>query len=168
MSVFDDWNGLSTDEAEVIVLVCCGSRRWAIDMVSRRPFDSEQQLFETAHGIWWSLDREDWLEAFSSHPRIGERPENHASEQAKAWSSQEQAAAFAGDCDIKIALAIGNRRYEEQFGYRYLVCATGKSSEELLAILLARLDNQPGAELLEAASEQEKIMEIRLRKWLDA
>jgi len=49
------------------------------------------------------------------------------------------------------ALAEGNREYEQRFGFIYIVCATGKSPEELLEILNARLKNDAEIELRNAA-----------------
>jgi len=168
MSLLQRWNSLPIDEAEAAILACCGSKRWAKRIAVGRPYESDEQFLKTAHSVWWGLGREDWLEAYASHPRIGEVAAAHASNQMQTWSEQEQSAARTGDSDAKIALAIGNRRYEERFGYKYLVCATGKTSQELLSILQSRLSNEPGPELLEAAREQAMIMNIRLKKWLES
>jgi len=114
------------------------------------------------------MQEADWMEAFRAHPRIGERKAAEASQQSKAWSSQEQAQVQEAQTAILDALADDNRRYEERFGMTYIVCATGKSAEEMLAILTQRLDNDRNKELREAAEQQRQIMQIRLRKWLTA
>jgi OHCU decarboxylase len=106
------------------------------------------------------------MEAFRAHPRIGERKPAEASAQSKEWSSQEQAAVHDSHAEILAELAAGNLRYEKQFGFTYIVCATGKAAEEMLAILRTRLANDRQTELREAAEQQRQITQIRLRKWL--
>jgi 2-oxo-4-hydroxy-4-carboxy-5-ureidoimidazoline decarboxylase len=116
---------------------------------------------------WWSLGTSDWMEAFSKHPRIGERRAPQvASAQSAAWSAQEQQnVADAGD-SMRAALAEGNREYERRFDRVFIVCATGKSAPEILEILRRRLRNDDFTELREAAEEQRKITNIRLKNWL--
>jgi OHCU decarboxylase len=159
-------NALPPAEAETRLRACCGSSRWARELAARRPFADAEALLAAADAVWWSLDPADWDEAFRAHPRIGERkaaPSQGA--QAAAWSAQEQsAAADAGD--VAAALAAGNRAYEERFGRIYIVCATGKTAAEMLAILRARLANDPATELRAAAAEQAKITRLRLEKLL--
>lgn len=158
-------NSLSAEAAEAALLTCCGSARWVRRMVQRRPFEDADDLITAAEAIWQELAPEDWREAFSKHPKIGERPKQ-ASERERAWSEQEQAAAKLTAEDTQAALAEANRVYQQRFGYIFIVCATGKTAEEMLAILTARLQNDPDAELRIAADEQRKITELRLRKFL--
>lgn len=161
-------NELTRDEAHAVLLACCGSNKWARRVAEERPFQDERQLYEAAERAWWSLDREDWLEAFRSHPKIGERKaERETGEAARSWSEQEQAAARASASETMEELAELNRVYEERLGHIYIVCATGKSSEEMLDILKHRLSNDPDTELCVAAEEQRKITRIRLEKLLD-
>jgi 2-oxo-4-hydroxy-4-carboxy-5-ureidoimidazoline decarboxylase len=117
--------------------------------------------------VWRNLSESDWMEAFNSHPRIGESNAPATSAQpSSAWAMQEQKnVADAGDA-VKIALAEGNREYEKKFGRIFIVCATGKSAAELLEILRRRLQNDDATELHEAAEQQRQITQIRLRKWL--
>jgi 2-oxo-4-hydroxy-4-carboxy-5-ureidoimidazoline decarboxylase len=134
-------------------------------MLARRPFGTFQHLVDDAEEIWWSLEPDDWREAFDHHPRIGE----HASvapqgETARDWSSAEQHGATRADESTRRALAEGNREYERRFGHIFLVCATGKSAEEMLAMLRERLSNGPATELRVAAAEQAKITRLRLEK----
>ena len=137
---------------------CCGSVRWASEMVTRRPFSSPDQLFGAAEEIWWSLDGSDWLEAFSHHPRIGER--------ATGWAKDEQAGTRGASPATLDALTELNREYEERFGFVFLIFATGKTAEEILAELRRRMENPRGAELNAAAGEQAKITRLRLEKLL--
>jgi 2-oxo-4-hydroxy-4-carboxy-5-ureidoimidazoline decarboxylase len=113
------------------------------------------------------LPQSDWLEAFRSHPRIGESSApKAATPQSAAWSEQEQRGIAQGDDAVRIALAEANRQYERRFNRIFIVCATGKAPEEILNILRRRLNNDETTELLEAAEQQRQITQIRLRKWL--
>jgi OHCU decarboxylase len=160
-------NDATREEAFDMLLSCCGSLSWAQRMVAARPFADLKMLLKMAEQIWWELRPSDWLEAFASHPRIGERKTaTQQSEQSAQWSAQEQAGAQTADDEIRAALAEANRVYEERFGYIYIVCATGKTSEELLALCQQRLSNDYEIELQVAAEEQQKITAIRLRKLL--
>ncbi|HYS23280.1 MAG TPA: 2-oxo-4-hydroxy-4-carboxy-5-ureidoimidazoline decarboxylase [Candidatus Eisenbacteria bacterium] len=161
------WNGLPPEEAAREILPCCGSRTWAASMASKRPIQDEASLVATSDVIWRSLGEPDWLEAFRSHPRIGEsHAEKDAPAQSSAWSAQEQQKAAAADEALKMALKWGNREYEQKFGRIFIVCATGKSADEILEILRRRLHNDEATELQEVVEEQRQIMRIRLRRWI--
>ncbi len=160
-------NAVSREEAESLLLECCGSTNWARRMVERRPFRGMNELQETAERIWWELGREDWLEAFGHHPKIGEKAAAQAgSAQARRWSEEEQAGAKTARQDVLAVLAEANRAYQGRFGYIFIVCATGKSSEEMLALLQDRLQNDPDTEFRIAAEEQRRITRLRLEKLL--
>jgi OHCU decarboxylase len=160
-------NSLPVAEAETELLQCCGSTRWARQMAETRPFTSLDSLFASANDIWWSLDRNDWLEAFRSHPKIGEKK---AAEpvltQAHQWSGQEQSGVAAASEETVDSLATLNRAYEEKFGFIFIICATGKTSGEMLSALRERLDHDAADELPIAAGEQSKITVLRLKKLL--
>jgi OHCU decarboxylase len=160
-------NALQEAEARAELLRCCGSTRWARQVAEARPFASFELLLEAADRTWWSLDVEDWLEAFRAHPRIGEsRPPAREAAGTERWSAQEQAGMQRSQEEVRAALARGNQEYEDRFGHIFLVCATGKSGEEMLALLQERLGNDPEAELRVAAEEQRKITHLRLEKLL--
>ena len=160
-------NLLPSSDAESELLRCCGSRQWARQMVDERPFTGLDQMLETADRIWWSLGPEDWLEAFRSHPKIGEKKvAQPVSKESRAWSEQEQSRVENSAPDTIKALRELNRAYAEKFGYIFIVCATGKSSEEMLGILRARCENPASLELSVAAAEQAKITQLRLKKLL--
>ncbi len=165
MSALEAWNRLTHAEAIDAVLPCNGSRAWAAAMAQARPFAGPDSVLAAADGIWRALPVHDWYEAFASHPRIGERHARSATEQSLQWSAAEQSAAQPDAAD-QAALVEGNRAYEAKFGRVFLVCATGKSAAEMLAILQRRLHNDAQTELLEAAEQQRRIMQLRLRKWL--
>lgn len=167
--VLTRWNSLDSAAAVREVLPCCGSKAWASALASRRPIADKISLFETSSAIWSDLPKEDWQEAFDSHPRIGQRhAQTNATEESLEWSAQEQLTALAEDNKTKLALEEANRRYEQKFGQIFIVCAAGKSSAEILAILEARMKNDAIAELREAAEQQRQITQLRLLRWLES
>jgi 2-oxo-4-hydroxy-4-carboxy-5-ureidoimidazoline decarboxylase len=167
MSVLVRWNLLSAQDAMQEILACCGADAWAHQLVARRPVPDESSLVAASDEIWGRLSTEDWLQAFSRHPRIGERKAPAEAPSTSAiWSAQEQQSVAAAGESIQAALAQGNLEYEKRFGRVFIVCATGKSAAEMLEILRLRLRNDDATELHEAAEEQRKITNIRLKKWL--
>lgn len=135
-------------------------------MVDGRPFQDTHELMLAADHVWWSLDAPDWLEAFSAHPKIGEKKAQPAPSASSRWSEQEQSGAAQASQETLAALLQANHDYERRFGYIFIVCATGKSAEEMLALLQERLKNEPDTELRIAAEEQRRIMNLRLEKLL--
>jgi len=167
--VLTRWNSLSPQQAAEQILPCCGSSAWARELASRRPFSDEAALFAASDEIWRGLKRSGWLEAFSKHPRIGEGKAPPAvSSQSASWSAQEQKNVGSAAESVRQALADANREYEQRFGRVFLVCATGKSAEEMLDILRRRMQNDDDTELHAAAEEQRKITNLRLQKWLNS
>jgi OHCU decarboxylase len=161
------WNSLLAEDAVKEILPCCGSTAWARELAARRPFGDAPSLIAVSDEIWNHLEALDWNEAFSRHPRIGEhKAPAAASAQSAAWSRQEQQGTAAADAQIRLALTEANRGYEQRFGRVFIVCATGRTAEEMLEILRRRLHNDDSTELREAAEEQRKITNIRLKKWL--
>jgi OHCU decarboxylase len=136
-------------------------------MAKRRPLTDENSVLTASDEIWRKLTPPDWMEAFNSHPRIGEsRPSQSASTQSAGWSSQEQRNVGDADAVVKADLADANREYERRFNRTFIVCAAGKSASEILENLRRRLQNDAETELHEAAEQQGQITQIRLRKWL--
>jgi OHCU decarboxylase len=161
-------NELSTADAETAFLDCCGSTEWARRMAGARPFDMLEDLFRTADRTWFSLSSVEWLEAFASHPKIGSgKPAPKQKKRSSEWSSGEQSGIDIADKSVRKQLAEANRLYQEKFGFIFIVCATGKSADEMLAICRARLGNSAETEMRLAAEEQRKITEIRLSKLLE-
>ena len=160
-------NSLTTEEAVKELRQCCGSRRWAEQMSNDRPYSTLDALLTHADEIWWSLTSDDWLEAFRSHPKIGEKKASeNVSAQSSQWSGQEQAGVTSESQDTVDSLASLNRAYAEKFGFIFIICATGKTSEEMLAALKERLQHNSDTELRLAAAEQAKITALRLKKLL--
>jgi 2-oxo-4-hydroxy-4-carboxy-5-ureidoimidazoline decarboxylase len=159
-------NALPVHDAQAAFLRCCGSPEWARRMVAARPFASPEEMFRVAEGAWHSVGADEWLAAFRAHPRIGETRAERPRAGTAAWSRQEQAGVESADDGTRAALAEANRAYEARFGYLFLVCATGRTADEMLALARGRLSNPPDDELLVAAREQSLITRIRLEKLL--
>jgi 2-oxo-4-hydroxy-4-carboxy-5-ureidoimidazoline decarboxylase len=164
-TILENWNRLEQATATEVILPCNGSRAWAIGVVNLYPFNTAAELFAAADKVWAGLPEKDWKSAFDSHPRIGEKSAKAATKKSLDWSGGEQAAAKL-DEEMQAELKVANREYEEKFGRIFIVCATGKSAAEMLAILRGRLKNDAKTELLEAAEQQRQITQLRLRKWL--
>jgi OHCU decarboxylase len=163
----DRLNSLSPADAQAEFLKCCGAARWARMLTEARPFADVPSLLSKADEFWWLLTEADWLEAFRAHPKIGERKAaTIQSAQAQNWSAEEQSAVTTAADHTIAELALKNREYEERFGFIFIVCATGKSSEEMLDLLTTRLRNVPETELNIAATEQSRITRLRLHKLL--
>ena len=163
----DDFNQATDPAATQTMLALCGSPNWVAQMCAARPFDSADSLHSTADKIFDGLVREDWLAAFAHHPKIGDMESLKAKYAGnKAWSGGEQSGVDSADDKTLLALSKGNEDYESRFGYIFIVCASGKSADEMLQLLQARLGNEPKDELLIAAAEQRKITHLRLDKWL--
>lgn len=170
--VLGQWNRLSVADAPRAILPSCGSKAWAQGMAARRPLKDESALLAASNEIWRSLTPSDWMEAFRSHPRIGESRRSESSQlptqsaQSAVWSTQEQRNVAEANAEVRNALADANREYERRFNRIFIVCATGKSAPEILEILQRRLQNDAETELREAAEQQRQITEIRLKKWI--
>lgn len=159
-------SAMSEQEAAEALHRCCASRMWAAGVLERRPFSGGAALMDAARAVWSAATREDIMEAVSEHPRIGadlDRLREKFADSA-AWSSQEQAGMAAASEDELVALRDGNLRYEAKFGHIFIVCATGKSPAEMLAILESRMPNGHDDELAVVAGEIAKITHIRLEK----
>ncbi|MGD0528065.1 MAG: allantoicase [Polyangiaceae bacterium] len=152
-------NALSPDEAKAELTACCASSAWAERMVAARPLKDLGSAKAEAARAAEGLTEPDWLEAFAAHPRIGEKKAD-----ARGWSAEEQSKVAAADAATLAALAEVNRAYEAKHGFVYLVCATGKTADELLALARARLEGDRARELVRAAEEQRSITDLRLEK----
>lgn len=163
-----EFNILPREQLIAELTRCCGSTAWVQRMLPFIPADDMVELLEDAEEQWWLCSEEDWKEAFAHHPRIGDidsLKKKYAS--TAAWASGEQSGSANASEETLKALAKGNRLYEEKFGYIFIVCATGKSAEEMLAMLQERLNNSPEEEIRIAADEQNKITQLRIEKLLE-
>jgi len=152
-------DALAPEDARTELLACCGCTTWASRMVASRPFGSLEELKAKALLAAKGLEEADWLEAFAAHPRIGEKKSD-----ARGWSRQEQSRVADASRATLDALVEANGEYEAKFGFTYIVCATGKSADEMLAIARDRLGGDRAREISRAAEEQRKITDLRLEK----
>jgi 2-oxo-4-hydroxy-4-carboxy-5-ureidoimidazoline decarboxylase len=161
-------NTLPAPQLKEELMKCCGSSAWVNKMLPFFPADDLVELLEDAEEQWYLCNEEDWKEAFVHHPKIGdvESLKKKFASTAK-WASGEQSGVNTASQKTIEALAEGNKQYENKFGYIFIVCATGKSAEDMLAILQSRLPNNPNEEIEIAADEQNKITKLRLEKLLD-
>jgi 2-oxo-4-hydroxy-4-carboxy-5-ureidoimidazoline decarboxylase len=151
------------DDARQLLLGCCGSRRWVERMMALRPYGSSSGALALARAEWFRLGPDDWHEAFSHHPRIGDRDGlRNRFAPTRVLSEREQAGVDHASGETLDALLEANREYEARFGYIFIVCATGRSAAAMLAILRARLGNEPEVEIGIAAEEHARICELRL------
>jgi len=147
---------------------CCGLSKWVDRMLPFFPADDLVELLEDAEEQWFLCSEADWKEAFSHHPKIGDvdsLKKKFAS--TSQWAAGEQSGVNTASEQTIDALAEANKKYEEKFGYIFIVFATGKSAEEMLAILQNRLQNSPEVEIEIAADEQNKITKLRIEKLLE-
>lgn len=155
-------------ELEAALRACCGSSAWVNAMVDERRrggWTELDSLKRVAEARWWGLGEADWQEAFDAHPRIGQKKaDGPQSRLAQGWSAGEQAKVVTASQSVLEELRALNEAYEKRFGRIYIVCATGKSAEEMLSILKERMNAAPDTELRRAAEEQRKITELRLEK----
>jgi len=160
-------NALAPGARAVALATCCGATAWVASLNAQFPFGSAAALYAAAERTWQHLAAADWREAFAHHPKIGDvsaLKEKFAS--TATWAAGEQGAVKQASDETLAALAAGNEAYEQKFGYIFIVCATGKSAAEMLALLQARLPNEPRQEIHIAMSEQAKITRLRLEKLL--
>jgi 2-oxo-4-hydroxy-4-carboxy-5-ureidoimidazoline decarboxylase len=187
------FNQLPARAAQQTLLDCCSAPGWAAQMTAGRPYSAAEDVIERSSAIVAALSAADLAEALAGHPRIGERPDSPgdsasqkrgnqdgasqdaasqqgASQQGAAaavnWSRQEQSGVEAGDTATTRALAAGNLEYEQRFGHIYLVCASGRTGQELLALLHGRLGNKPEDEWQVVRTELQKINALRLQRLL--
>ena len=163
----DQLNRLSEADATAAFTQCCACARWVERMVIGRPYEGLSEMLEISDRVWEECDLDDYLEAFQGHPRIGD-VESLAKKYAntKGWAGGEQKGVEGAERAVLERLAKGNIDYEEKFGHIFIVCATGKSAAEMLALLETRMPNDPKTEVMIAAEEQNKITRIRLKKLL--
>lgn len=152
-------NNLSVPQLQDALHACCGSIAWVRKMMAIFPVKDEEHLMAAATMYWHECAPVDWLEAFNHHPKIGAATDSK-------WAAEEQSSVADANDNILYRLEEGNRLYEEKFGYIFIVCATGKSAAEMLALLTERLPHTPSEEIKIAMEEQDKITRLRLKKLL--
>jgi len=165
---FHELNTLPKEKLAVELYRCCGSKKWVSKMFPFFPADDLVELLEDAEEQWFKCSEADWKEAFSQHPKIGDKDSLREKFASTAnWAEGEQSGVGNASEKILDELAKANQDYESKFGYIFIVCATGKSAEEMLEMLKSRLTNEPAIEILVAADEQNKITKLRLQKLIE-
>lgn len=159
-----EFNQFSAEDAKSEIFKCCGCTSWAIKLTDNRPFNTIDDLRITSDTIWSTVSEADLMEAFSHHPKIGDKGSLQKKFATKEWASNEQSEVNNASEEIIDELAKGNADYEKKFGYIFIVCATGKSATEMLEMLKNRLPNSPEVEIKIAAREQNKITHLRINK----
>jgi 2-oxo-4-hydroxy-4-carboxy-5-ureidoimidazoline decarboxylase len=161
------FNQLSKKTLKEQLTHCCGSSVWVREMMKHVPFKNMEDLLKWSDELWLATSQEDWREAFLHHPKIGDIESLQKKFASTAqWAEGEQGAVKQASEDTIKALAQGNSLYEQKFGFIFIICATGKSANEMLSLLQARLPNSMEEELKTAMLEQQKITQLRLRKLL--
>ena len=155
-----------SEQARIELLRCCGSSKWVNNILAARAFSSIEQLHVKAEKIWLELGKDDYLEAFAAHPKIGENKVPEKAKNTENLTRKEQAGILKATDPVKLELEKQNRKYEKKFGYIFIICATGKSAEEMLDLLQQRVENSPMIEINIAAWEQNKITKLRLNNML--
>jgi 2-oxo-4-hydroxy-4-carboxy-5-ureidoimidazoline decarboxylase len=164
-----DFNHLPKEQLKEALFKCCGSTAWVKKMLTVFPVEDYVDLMEDAEEQWYKCTEEDWKEAFTHHPKIGDVDSLKEKFSATAqWASAEQSGINSASERIFQELAEGNHAYEEKFGYIFIVCATGKRADEMLGILQSRLPNDPQKEIEVAADQQMQITKLRLEKLLNS
>jgi 2-oxo-4-hydroxy-4-carboxy-5-ureidoimidazoline decarboxylase len=147
---------------------CCGSAAWVNSMLPHFPVEDLVELLEESEEQWFDCSADDWKEAFSHHPKIGDTESLKKKFAATAeWAGNEQSGVTAASPQTLEELVKYNKEYEEKFGYIFIVCASGKTADEMLALLKERLSHKPDYEVLIAAEEQIEITKLRLKKLLE-
>ena len=161
----EELNSLQINELQQTLFKCCGATNWAKQLAQNFPFKTVNEIINKSDEIWNNCEISDFLEAFTHHPKIGDI-ENLKKKFASTatWANTEQSAATTASQQTLEALTKGNDDYEKKFGYIFIVCATGKTAEEMLGLLRQRVSNTPEAEIKIAMEEQNKITLLRLQK----
>ncbi|AEV96836.1 OHCU decarboxylase [Niastella koreensis] len=160
-----EFDHLDITEKRTLLYSCCGSNTWVNNMLTALPAEDLVDLLGIAEEQWYLCHEPDWKEAFSQHPKIGDVASLKQKFAATAqWTEGEQASVKEASEQTLQQLAAGNQAYEQRFGYIFIVCATGKSADEMLQLLQQRLYNNPEVEIQIAMEEQLKITNLRLEK----
>ncbi len=162
-------NDLPDGDARTVLSNCCAAEKWVNGMLAARPFADDNAVFAASESIAATLTKPDWLEAFAAHPLIGDvdslRKKYAATKQLAAG---EQSGVDAASEATLRELAALNQAYLARCGFIFIVFATGKTADEMLAILKSRINNSREEELANAAAEQLKITRLRLTKLQDS
>ncbi|PRX48373.1 2-oxo-4-hydroxy-4-carboxy-5-ureidoimidazoline decarboxylase [Prauserella shujinwangii] len=150
-----EFNSADPGRIRPVLHECLPVPRWVDAVLTGRPYPDRDALLRAAD---LTLRADEIHAAMRAHPRIGERP-------ASGPASTEQSGV---DTEAAERFRAANAEYERRFGHVYLVCASGRTGDELLADLRARLGNDPGTELAVAGRELVRIARLRLERAVPA
>ena len=156
-----EFDHLGITEKKALLHSCCGSNTWVNNMLAALPAEDLVDLLDIAEEQWYLCHEPDWKEAFSQHPKIGDI---ETLKVKFAANEGEQALVKEASEQTLQQLSEGNQVYEQRFGYIFIVCATGKSADQMLQLLQQRLYNNPEVEIQIAMEEQLRITRLRLEK----
>lgn len=160
-----EFDQMPVTEKKRLLSGCCGSDVWVKKMLAVFPVQNLVDLLEFAEEEWYECNPADWLESFQNHIKIGDKKTLQVNfENGDEWAFYEQSGVFNCSAELLDELEKANELYEENFGYPFIISATGKTGQEMLDNILERIDNDPHDELIIAAAEQNKITQIRLKK----
>ena len=167
MDAVEVFNGLPVGRLEADLLACCAAPAWGAAVAAKRPYRERLEIIAAGDAAARELRWSEVRVGLSAHPRIGERAAGDSKE--ASWSRREQsAAAQSADELTKAALVDANRAYEERFGHVFLIFASGRTQEEILAVAQERLANDEETERVIVRDELRKIALLRLERVLDA
>lgn len=160
-----EFDHLPIAEKKDLLYKCCGSNAWVNFMIDLMPFEDLVDVLEDAEQVWYNCDESDWLEAFLQHPKIGNTKNvKEAFPSTAGLAESEQSGMRNATESMQNEIAELNKKYEEKHGFIFIICASGRSAEEMLQVLKTRLENDRETELQIAAEEQNKITVLRLQK----
>lgn len=162
----DELNNLAAVDAVSAFYGCCHCQTWAEAVSAHRPFVQKEDLLLVARQVWQHANEAEILEAFSGHARIGDIELLRSRYAGRAMEEQGQVEQ-ASEAVIQELHRL-NKEYEEKNGFIFIVCASGKSAEQMLHLLQERISNPRAVELQNGAREQGEITHLRLMKLIDA
>ncbi len=164
MAALDDFNDEPADQAVQTLRACNAAPRFAAEIVAGRPYRDVETLVGRAEEVTRALPWTDVAIALAAHPRIGDRVDGSSAEAES--SRREQNSMHDADATTRDALREGNRAYEQRFDHVFLIRASGRSPEEMLAELRRRMDNDEDTERAEVTEQLAQITALRVRELL--
>ena len=150
------FNALEERAAVAALHEACASSVWGRGLLARRPFASLADLLAASDAVMAELTTADLAEAMAGHPPIG-RPKP-----GDPTSSREQRGMAGASEELRAEMLELNLAYQERFGHVFLICATGRTGEQMRDAVKERIGNSPEQEREIVRTELGKINRIRL------
>jgi len=160
-----EFDHLNKEIKRKLLYQCCASTAWVEKMLTVPPAEDLIDLFEDAEEKWYECKEEDWKEAFSNDAKRGDLDSLDKPFYSTVRSDQQSSTKATPE--VLQSLANAKNAYEKKFGYVFII-DTGKSPDEILGMLRARLSNKPEEEIKIAMDEQNKITRSRLGKLFES